>query len=189
MSAIACEAVLKKQGGRCRIAVEERAGGGEVVAAIVVAVGGVEIAIPFAHIEVERGTEFATDAVGMCVVVKSTVHAAVETRLTLFFEDDVDDAGRTFGRVFGGRVGDDFDGLDVFRWHLLQHLRAVFLVQSRGFAVDPNLDRRGVAEGDFSIGVHLDGRNALEHFGRVTAGSGYALVHREDFFVDFEAGL
>ena len=145
LSSVARVAVLVDDGGDVARGVVEFTFGVVVVASVVVVVGGVEGSVPTLDIEVESRTDFAAYAVAVRIVAKRRCDAAIDARLAVLLEDDVDDAAGAFGRVFGTRVGDDFDAFDVLRRHLFKDLGTVLLVKSRGFAVDPDFDVAVVA--------------------------------------------
>ena len=119
-------------------------------------------------------------------IIDTRLHRTVESGRAIFFHDEIDDAGRTLGAKFSRWIRDEFDFFNRSCRHLLEHLSAVFGVQSGRFAVDPNLYIFGVTERDISLLIHIDRRDILQHIGNRSAGRSDILVHGKYFLIEFK---
>lgn len=91
--------------------------------------------------------------------VDAGAQRTVVAGLAVALQDDVDDAGRTFGRELRRRVVDDFHAFDALGGNLLQDVVAVVAGHARCLAVDPHLDAAVAAQRYFAVGSHLDAGN------------------------------
>ena len=154
------------------------------------AVSGVEVTVHNSGVEVDVKSciRSGRNRPRLCQsVFDAGVDGAVVTRLTVFFHHEVDDTGCSFGRVFRGRVGDEFYLFDALRRHLSKDICAVVRSQPGWFAVNPHFYIFGVAKGYVTFLVHVHGGDILQHV-RYTCSCGSDIVADcEDFAVEFKS--
>ena len=147
----------------------------------------VTIHYTFGEIEIEAHVASGGDIPWLSQTVFDTRgNAAVIARLAVFFHHQIDDTGSAFGRVFGTRVGDEFNLFDTLGRHLAQDVGTVVAVQTRRLSVDPNLNIFAVAQRDITFLIHIYGRDIFQHLRHICTGGHHVLIHCEHFLVKFK---
>ena len=168
--------------------IERPAIGKSLAGAIALTKTGIDVKIDFGTAVIEIGAGIAAHLVNN-LVIDAAGYTAEETATTVFFQNDIDDAGRSFGAEFGRRIGNHLDAFDATGRQLFEYLGAVIFVQARRLAVNPNLDTAIAAQRNVAVVVHFDRRNIFEHLGGRTARCRYALIDTEHLFINIETHL
>ena len=168
--------------------IERPAIGKSLAGAIALTKTGIDVKIDFGTAVIEIGAGIAAHLVNN-LVIDAAGYTAEETATTVFFQNDIDDAGRTLGAVFGAGVVDDLHPFDALGWNLLQYLSSVVAGQSAGLSVDPHLHTAVATERDFAFGADFYRRDILEQVTGRTACRRQYLVDGKRLAVHFEFHL
>ena len=125
--------------------------------------------------------------IGTAVGVSSHLQRAVISRLAVFLQHDINNAGTSLGREFCRRIVYHLYSLDALGRQLLQYLGTVVGGQSAYLSVYPHLHALVSAQRDVSIVVNLHRRNVLQHVACRATGIGYLLVHVERLTVNLQS--
>jgi hypothetical protein len=130
----------------------------------------VDSEIPFILIRVE-----IQKLIGLVKGTPDPCDRAVETRLAVLLQDDVDDPMIALGIIFRRGIGHDLDALDLVRRDLVQRQLRAFAIQEDG--------RRAIPQADVPGSVDAERRHLAEGvLGRSTF-TGEAITYIKDLLV------
>lgn len=118
------------------------------------------------------------------------VDSAVGAQAFVFFQANIDDAGIAFGLVFGARVGNDIDAIDLFGGQALKVIGEVLAGQRQPFPVDVNQYAGAAKHGDIVVVVNRHRRGFAQESEAVRTNAVDGTFHVEHGAVglDFHQG-